>query len=82
MLDNRFGNRSKLYEKYTSEFYLKQLPTTQKVIDSIAKERNFAYYRIGVIYKEKFKEYELASAKLEQLLNNNPEEKLILPTTV
>ncbi|MBC7749867.1 MAG: gliding motility protein, partial [Methylotenera sp.] len=33
----------------------------------------------GIIYKEKFKENDLAIAKLEQLLNNNPEEKLILP---
>ncbi|TRX09731.1 type IX secretion system periplasmic lipoprotein PorW/SprE [Flavobacterium gawalongense] len=66
-------------EKYTTDYYLKQLPTNQTAIDSIAKERNFAYYQLGVIYKEKFKEYELASAKLEQLLKNNPEEKLILP---
>jgi tetratricopeptide (TPR) repeat protein len=66
-------------EKYTTDFYLKQLPTKLTAIDSIAKERNFAYYQLGIIYKEKFKEYELASAKLEQLLKNNPEEKFILP---
>jgi tetratricopeptide (TPR) repeat protein len=66
-------------EKYTTDYYLKQLPTNQTAIDSIAKERNFAYYQLGVIYKEKFKEYELASTKLEQLLKNNPEEKLVLP---
>jgi tetratricopeptide (TPR) repeat protein len=41
-------------------------------------ERNKAYYQLGVIYKEKFKEYELATNKLEQLLQNSPEE-LILP---
>jgi tetratricopeptide (TPR) repeat protein len=66
-------------ETYTTDYYLKQLPTNQTAIDSIAKERNFAYYQLGIIYKEKFKEYELASVKLEQLLKNNPEEKLILP---
>jgi hypothetical protein len=33
-----------------------------------------------LIYKEKFKEYELATAKLEKLLQNNPEEKLVVPT--
>ena len=66
-------------EKYTEDYYLKQLPKTQIEIDSIAKERNFAYYQLGVIYKEKFKEYELASNKLEQLLQQNPEEKLVLP---
>lgn len=68
-----------LEEKYTADFYLKQLPKSQKVLDSLAKERNFAYYQLGVIYKEKFKENKLAIAKLEQLLKNNPEERLILP---
>ncbi len=67
-------------EKYTTAFYEKQLPTSQIAMDSIGKERNFAYYQLGLIYKEKFKEYNLASDKLEQLLRNNPEEKLILPS--
>jgi hypothetical protein len=71
---------AKEIEQYTTTFYLDQLPKTQAEIDDIAKKRNFAYYQLGVIYKEKFKEYELASKKLEQLLLNNPEEKLVLPT--
>ena len=70
----------KIEEKYTTTFYLGQLPKTQEEIDIIAKERNFAYYQLGIIYKEKFKEYELASKKLEQLLLNKPDEKLVLPT--
>jgi tetratricopeptide (TPR) repeat protein len=71
---------SVVVEKYTTAFYEKQLPISQVVMDSIGKERNFAYYQLGLIYKEKFKEYNLASDKLEQLLRNNPEEKLILPS--
>ncbi|MBS7255176.1 type IX secretion system periplasmic lipoprotein PorW/SprE [Flavobacterium branchiicola] len=71
---------SVVVEKYTTAFYEKQLPTSQIAMDSIGKERNFAYYQLGLIYKEKFKEYNLASDKLEQLLRNNPEEKLILPS--
>lgn len=67
-------------EKYTTDYYLKQLPKSQIAIDSITKERNAVYYQLGVIYKEKFKEYNLASARLEQLLLYQPEEKLILPT--
>jgi len=66
-------------EKYTPLFYSNQIPTDQVKIDDIAKERNFVYYQLGIIYKENFKEYELASKKLEQLLHNNPEEKLVLP---
>lgn len=67
-------------EKYTVAFYTKQLPTSEAAMDSIGKERNFSYYQLGLIYKEKFKEYKLASDKLEQLLRNNPEEKLVLPS--
>ena len=70
----------KIVEQYTTDFYLKQLPIVQTEIDSIGKERNFAYYQLGIIYKEKFKENNLAIAKLEQLLNNNPDEKLVLPS--
>lgn len=66
-------------EKYTVDFYISKLPKAQTEIDSIEKDRNYAYYQLGVIYKEKFKEYELAASRLEQLLQNNPEERLILP---
>lgn len=65
--------------QYTVDFYLKQLPTETKFIDSLATARNFAYYQLGIIYKEKFKENELAASRLEQLLKNNPEERLVLP---
>lgn len=65
--------------RYTVEYYLKQLPTDKKVIDSLGKERNFAYYQLGLIYKDKFKEYKLAEGRLEKLLENNPEERLVLP---
>jgi tetratricopeptide (TPR) repeat protein len=66
-------------ERYTADYYIKQLPTSQTVLDSLAKERNFAYYQLGTIYKEKFKEYRRAADKLEKLLQNNPEERLVLP---
>jgi hypothetical protein len=67
-------------QKYTADFYLKQLPTDPKVIDSLAKERNFSNYQLGVIYKEKFKEYELSATKFERFLNDKPEERLVLPS--
>ncbi len=79
-LDPSIAKEEKTEEKYTASFYLKNLPTSQKVIDSITRERNFAYYQLGSIYKEKFKEYQLAANKLEQLLNYNPEERLVLPS--
>ncbi|WP_298418114.1 hypothetical protein [uncultured Kordia sp.] len=65
---------------YSVAFYTGRIPSDEKIIDSIGKERNFAYYQLGLIYKEKFKEYQLAANRLEQLLENGPEEKLILPS--
>lgn len=70
----------KVEPRFSPDFYISQLPTSQVVIDSLAHERNFAYYQLGTIYKEKFKEYRLAAAKLERLLQNNPEERLVLPS--
>ncbi|WP_338101648.1 tetratricopeptide repeat protein [Psychroserpens algicola] len=67
-------------ERFDPEFYIAKIPSDQKVIDSIATDRNYAYYQLGLIYKEKFKENELAKSKLETLLQNNPEDRLILPS--
>lgn len=66
-------------ELYKPETYIARIPTDQKVIDSLAKDRNFAYYQLGLIYKEKFKEYNLAANRLETLLTNSPEERLVVP---
>lgn len=66
--------------QYQPQFYLDQLPKDQDTINAIVRERDFAYYQLGVIYKEKFSENQLAANKFEQLLVNNPEERLVLPT--
>lgn len=65
---------------FKAETYLSRIPQDKQVIDSISDDRNFAYYQLGVIYNEKFKEYKLAASKLGGLLDNNPEERLILPS--
>jgi tetratricopeptide (TPR) repeat protein len=67
-------------DKYSVAYYINQIPTQPKQIDSINKERNFAYYQLGIVYKEKFKEYALATAKFEKIIEQQPEEKLVLPT--
>lgn len=74
------GKEKAVDERYSAEAYVKQIPTSQTFIDSITKERNFAYYQLGIIYKEKFKEYKRAADKLENLLASQPEERLILPS--
>ncbi|OUS01668.1 hypothetical protein A9Q86_07825 [Flavobacteriales bacterium 33_180_T64] len=67
-------------ERFDPKYYISKIPSDQKIIDSLAKDRNYAYYQLGVIYKEKFKEYRLAKVRLEKLLQNNPEDRLILPS--
>lgn len=67
-------------ELFKPETYIGLVPTEAHVIDSITKERDFAYYQLGLIYKEKFKEYNLAANRLERLLTFGPEERLVLPS--
>ena len=57
------------------EYYTSQLPSDLKVLDSLKKDRDFADYQLGTIYKEKFKEYKLAASKFVKLLGNQPEER-------
>ena len=66
-------------ELFDPQTYIARIPTDQVIIDSLSKDRNFAYYQLGLIYKEKFREYDLASNRLEKLLTLDPEERLILP---
>ena len=70
---------NKIEDIYTTEYYVSQLPTSPKQKDSIVGKRNFAYYQLGLIYKQKFKEYDLASKRLEKLVSFNPSERLALP---
>ena len=65
---------------YKPETYISLIPSEPVTIDSITKDRDFAYYQLGGIYKEKFKEYDLSINKFETLLSFNPEERLVLPS--
>jgi len=67
-------------EKFDPQFYISKIPTDPKEIDSISRQRNYAYYQLGLIYKEKFKEYQLSKSKFLDLLKSSPEERLILPS--
>ncbi|MGB6267434.1 MAG: hypothetical protein WBF67_00360 [Olleya sp.] len=64
---------------FDPKYYITQIPSAKKELDSIKKERNYAYYQLGLIYKEKFKEYKLSKSKFLNLLASNPDNKLILP---
>ncbi|TRO67352.1 tetratricopeptide repeat protein [Christiangramia sabulilitoris] len=64
---------------YDPMTYINQIPGERSVLDSLATQRNLAYFQLGVIYNENYKEYDLAAEKLEFLLDNDPQERLILP---
>lgn len=65
---------------FDPQTYIAKLPTDPKAIDSLHKGRNFADYQLGVIYKEKFQEYELAIDKFQKVLDRNPEDRLVIPS--
>ena len=66
-------------KRYEVWYYTDQIPTSEVKIDSIVAERNSAYFNLGVIYKEQFKELELATTKLDKLLTFNPTSSILLP---
>ena len=72
---NHFDNS----KKFELDYYLSRIPTEKRKIDSITSQRNDAYFKLGLIYKEQFKKYPLAANRLEKLLSFNPKENLILP---
>ncbi len=66
--------------QFDPQTYLSEIPTEAPIIDSISGERSYAYFQLGVIYKEKFREYELAIDRFTNLLSFDPvDEKLELP---
>lgn len=79
VVDEELANASE-DELFDPDFYITRIPTEQTAIDSLSKDRNFAYYQLGLIYKEKFQEYHLAKDKLRELLKSDPEERLVLPS--
>ena len=66
-------------EKLELSYYLDKIITDKNKIDSISLERNEAYFKLGLIYKEQFEEAELAIVKLEKLLTFNPVSTILLP---
>ncbi|GAA4233880.1 hypothetical protein GCM10022291_12010 [Postechiella marina] len=79
-LNNAITANASNDELFDPQFYISKIPTSDKEIDSLSRDRNYAYYQLGLIYKEKFKEYDLAKDKFQNLLKSNPEERLILPS--
>ena len=66
--------------QYELSTYLNAIPTSKTMIDSLTYDRNDALYQTGIIYKEQFKNVDLAILRLERLLSVKPDQNLVLPT--
>ncbi|MCP9199327.1 hypothetical protein MKO06_05380 [Gramella sp. GC03-9] len=64
---------------YDPMSYVSKIPGEGSILDSLSSQRNLAYYQLGVIYNEKYGEFDLAAERLEILLRNDPDERLVLP---
>jgi len=69
----------KVNPKYDLDTYLSSIPVEKETIDSLKTEINQALYELGLIYKEQFKNQNLAKIRLERLSTLQPKEELILP---
>ena len=61
------------------ENYVNTLPQSKLEIDSIKKLNQRAYLQLGMIYKESFRNFALAQARLEHLLWLNPRASIAAP---
>lgn len=74
------ANASDEPDAFKVAYYTDQVPSDTNVIDSLSLARENAYFRLGLLYKEQFKEDELAIEKLEYLLALEPRENIDLPS--
>ena len=69
----------KINLKYDLDTYLSSIPIEKTAIDSLKTDRNQALYELGLIYKEQFKNPNLAKERLERVASLQPAKELILP---
>jgi tetratricopeptide (TPR) repeat protein len=65
--------------RYNLLSYLETIPTEKEKIDTLKIDRNQALYELGLIYKEQFKNPQLAIQRLERVAALTPRKELVLP---
>src|SRR5690606_11551533 len=65
--------------RFDPRTYIDQIPADKGVIDSLISQRDNAYFRLGLIYREKFGENVLAKQRLNDLLELTSEESILVP---
>ena len=66
-------------KQYLLATYLDEIPTDKKVIITLTEDRNDALYKLGLIYKEQFKNTNLAVKNLERVQKEQVNKELELP---
>ena len=61
------------------ESYLKTIPSSLTVIDSISIQLDYAYFQLASIYSSKFLDYELSNNKIAKINFEIKNDKIILP---
>ena len=61
------------------DYYMNQLPKSLKIIDSLKEKYNQAALKLGLIYKEKYKDKQLAIKNLMYLVKNEPDTLFMPP---
>ncbi|MGG8496160.1 tetratricopeptide repeat protein [Tenacibaculum sp. TC6] len=61
------ASETKPNPRYELATYIDAIPSNPEVIEKLKEDRSEALYQLGLIYKEQFKNLELAAAKLERL---------------
>lgn len=65
--------------RYDLETYLAKIPTAKETLDTLKINRNKALYELGLIYKEQFKNPDLAIKRFKRVQGLNPHKDLVLP---
>lgn len=65
--------------KYELNTYLDAIPKDPKELEQLKEDRNDALYQLGLIYKEQFKNTNVAIQNLERLQVVNTNKELVLP---
>lgn len=77
--DKVVENKNQVNARYDVNTYLDAIPTETASIDSLKTDRNKSLYELGLIYKEQFKNPDLAKQRLERVATLSPAKELILP---
>jgi len=73
------SGEEKIDKRYELSTYLEAIPKETEAIAKLEEDRNDALYQLGLIYKEQFKNSDLAIKNFERIKSINKNETLNLP---